>query len=124
MEPKWYNVNADARVWAGHSDAHKQGWMRAPAAVLAVEEYKGSVRFDDWKLDGDGAADFDNSMLYPEFWMRLDELSLEPYDPTVPDPIPTPDPVPTPDPTPVPGEVSDSDLGAAFRLIVDFILGR
>ncbi len=114
---KWFNVNKDIRVWAGHSDAHKQGWIYAPAAIRAIEEYKGSYRFEEWKVDLDGSIDFEADPGYPEFWVRADEVSTLPYNSE-------PDPVPVPGPTPTPGEVSDADLGAAFRLIVNFVLGK
>lgn len=113
---KWFNVNEDARVWAGHSDAHKQGWIYAPAGIRAIEEYKGSYRFEEWKVEGDGRGDFATSPGYPQLWIRAEDVSLDPFPGTDPDPIPDPDPVP--------GEVSDAELGAALRLIVNFILGR
>ena len=125
MDPKWYNVNKDARVWSGHaSGAHKQGWMRAPGAILAIDDYKGSVQFKEWKVDGDGAAEFKAKSGYPQLWMRLVDLSTEPYEPS---PVPTPVPVPVPTPMPAP-QAGDAELGAALRLLANFIrvnlLGR
>ncbi len=120
--PKWYNVNADARVWAGHIEAQKKGWMYAQSAILAVEEYKGAVRFVEWKAD-DKQPLFIENPDYPDYWMRLDELSLLPWSPVPVDPTPVPS-EPAPIPVVQPGEYSNEALGAALRLIVDFIRGR
>ena len=106
MTPKWYNVNADARVWAGHAEVQKQGWMRAGSAVLSVEEYKGSVQFVEYKEPADLK---DRTSDYPEWWMQLKDLSLLPFEDDDKPPVPSGDP-------------SDTALGAAFRLIVNFIL--
>lgn len=115
---KWYNVNVDARVWAGHSESHKMGWMRAGSAILAVEEYKNAVRFVEYKEPSDLK---ERGSGYPEWWMQLKDLSLEPM------PVPTPVPSPVPVPGPVP-QTDDAELGAALRLLVNFIrqylLGR
>ena len=108
---KWYNVNKDARVWAGHSEGHKMGWMRAGSAILAIEEYKGAVRFVTYKEPADL---IERGGGYPEWWMRVDDLSLEP----MPDPDPVPGPDPAPGWTPIAG---DAELGAAFRTIVSFL---
>lgn len=110
---QWYNVNKDARVWAGHSEAHQQGWMYAPAAILAIEEYKGSVCFEEWRVVGEGVADFGADSDYPNLWMQLEDLSLEPYE----------EPVGDPEPDPI-VDVDDEALGAAFRLLVNLILGK
>ncbi len=110
---QWYNVNEDARVWAGHSDEHKQGMAYAPAAVLAIEEYRGSVRFEEWKVVGEGRMDLDADSVYPDLWMRLADLSLEPYEEP-----------PVVDPPPDNEGPDDEALGAALRLVVNFILGR
>ena len=113
MTLKWYNVNEDARVWSGHADTQKQGWMRAGSAVLAVEEYQGSVRFEDYREPSD-LKELTGG--YPEYWMRLEDLSLLPLEEEDDDPLPVP--------VPVPSNVDDAALGAAFRLLVNFILGR
>ena len=118
IEPKWYNVNEDARVWAGHSNSHKQGWIYAPAAILAIEEYKRAVRFVEFKVEGKGRADFAASPDYQELWVRLMDLSLEPYE------GPNGEPDETPDPDTNPDTVSDAELGAAFRTLVNFVLNR
>ena len=112
---KWYNVNADARVWAGHSDAHKQGWLYAPAAILAIEEYKGSYRFEEYKVEGGGYGDLDASSDYPDLWIRQEDVSTLPFEDEddVSDELPVPPPM-----------VGDAALGAAFRLLVNFVLGR
>ena len=111
--PIWFNVNEDARIWSGHAaSAQKQGWLIAPAAILAVDDYKGSYQFKEWKVVGElGGKD---KMIieagYPQLWIRHEDVSLEPYDPN-----PTPDPVPGPVPVPIPG---DEAAGAALRVLV------
>ena len=116
---KWFNVNKDIRVWAGHSDAQKQGWIYAPAAIRAIEEYKGSYRFEARKVDRDGSVNIGEEPGHPEFWVRVDDVSTLPYGPE-----PTLLPIATPIPLPTPSEVSDADLGATFRLIVNFVRGK
>ena len=103
----WYNINADARVWAGHSRVQKQGWMRSGSAILAVEAYQGAVRFEEHRGPSDLKSPTNN---YPEYWMQLEDLSLRQLEPDVPI---------------GPGlQAGDAALGAAFRLLVNFILGR
>lgn len=118
MEAKWFNVNEDARVWSGHSDGHhKQGWIYAPAAIRAIEEYQGSYKFHEWKTDLHGSVEITATPDYPEYWIRMADVSLEPYGEPTPDP--DTDPVPDPDkPVPVEG---DAELGAAVRTIVAFL---
>ena len=112
---KWFNVNEDARIWSGHSDsAHKQGWIYAPAAIRAIDEYQGSYEFVDWKVVGDGRGDFSASISYPQLWIRIADVTAEPYEP----PNDVPDPVPGPGPAPVAG---DAELGAALRTLVSFL---
>ncbi|MCK5603764.1 hypothetical protein KAR91_17890 [Candidatus Pacearchaeota archaeon] len=134
MEPKWYNVNQDIRVYSGHADsAQKQGWILAPAAILAIDEYKGSFQFEEAKVpEGAKPEDFLKFAAkpgYPQLWVRSDEVSLEPYDPSPePDPDPVPDPDPLPVPEPIPSDPGDAELGRAFRIVANFIrkelLGR
>ena len=107
--PKWYNVNADARVWNSHAEVQKQGWMRAGSAILAIEEYKGSVRFVEYKEPSELKP---LSSGYPQYWMQLSTLSLLPFEEE--DDDVNDEPAPT----------GDAALGAAFRLLVNFILGR
>ena len=113
---KWFNVNKDIRVWAGHSAAHKQGWIYAPAAIRAIEEYQGSYRFEECKVVGLGRCDFEADPGYPQFWVRKEDVSTEPYEP-MPVPIPVPDPEPLPVPEPVPSDPGDEELGRALRII-------
>lgn len=115
--PKWYNVNKDIRVWASHSDTHKQGWIYAPAAILALEEYKGSYLFSEAMVVGTGKLDYAISSGYPQTWVRIEDVSTEPYEP---EPSPDPEPEPEPDPGPAPVE-GDAELGAAVRTIVAFV---
>jgi hypothetical protein len=115
MDPKWYNVNEDARVWAGHSDAHKMGWMRAGSAIRAVEEYKSSYRFEEYKPPADlkelGGG-------YNEYWIRKADVTVEPM----------PDDDGNGDTDTLPSQPGDAELGAALRILINFIrtelLGR
>ncbi len=103
MEAKWFNVNASARVWAGHSESHKMGWMNAGSAILAVEEYKGSYRFEDFKEPSDLSH---LGGVYNAYWIRKSDVSLRPFedeDEDVPPPV-------------IVGK-SDAELGAAFRIV-------
>ncbi len=118
MEATWFNVNDDARIWAGHSDAHKQGWLYAPGAILAIEEYKGSYRFEEWKVENTGSGAFAGGSLapnlsYPEMWVRIKDVSLIPFEDEddVSDDMDT-DPGDEPDPA-----GRNARLGAAIRLI-------
>ena len=119
----WFNVNKDIRVWGGHSDQRKQGWIYAPAAIYAIDEYSGSYKFREMKFVDDGYADLDPNDNYPDFWVRIKDVSLEPYVLTVilDDDVPVEDHVSLPTPISSSG---DAALGAAFRLLVNFILGR
>ncbi len=117
MLSQWFNVNKDSRIWAGHSDTHKQGWIYAPAAILAIEEYKGSYRFEEWKIEGEGRGAFSATSGYPSFWIRMEDVSILPFEGPNGDPDPTPDP----DPDEYPDKVSDAKLGAALRTLVNFI---
>ncbi len=113
MEPKLFNVNENARIWAGHSDAHRMGWLYAPAAILAVEEYEGSYRFEEWRVVGAGYADLtERTSGYPQWWIRVADVSLLPYE----DPTDDPEPEPEPDPDPEGEGPSNEELGAAVRV--------
>jgi len=121
MDPIWYNVNEDGQVWSGHSDNHqKMGKMLAGSAIRAIDEYKGSVQFKEYKQPSNLKP---LTSGYNQYWMRLAALSLEPYE-SSPDPIPNP--IPTP--TPLPEQYGDTQLGAALRIFANFIrvnlLGR
>ena len=119
--PKWYNVNHDARIWSGHAaSAQKQGWLRAPAAIKAVDEYKGSFQFVDYGVDtlNGGIDEIEMKEGWPQTWIRIGDTSLEPYDPS-PEPEPGPDPEPEPEPEPGPDvQPGDAELGAAVRVVV------
>ena len=120
---KWFNVNKDIRVWGGHSDARKQGWIFAPAAVYAVEEYQGSVKFlpEDMMFDALGRIEVKADPGYPEYWVRLEDLSLVPFDLDTPDPIGPDDPAPEPDevwPTPEFTRPSDETIGRVVRYLL------
>lgn len=126
MIAKWFNVNENARIWAGHSDAHKQGWLRAPGAILAVEEYKGSYRFDDWKVEGEGSGDFAGGdfatdLSYPETWIRIADVSLVPFDGQDEDDASDDMDSPPPPPPPITALPGDGELGAALRILGYFI---
>ncbi len=124
MEAKWFNVNEDARIWSGHSDAHKQGWLYAPGGILAIEEYKGSYRFVDWKVGpgGSGAfagGDFASDTGYPETWIRILDVSLDEFDDGSGNgddgDVPPPEDEVWPPPEDI--NVADARLGHAVRLI-------
>jgi hypothetical protein len=123
IDPKWFNVNEDAQIWAGHSDAHKQFILEAPAGLMAVEEYKGSYRFEvAVVLDEEGSQvplELPLDAGYPEAWIRAEDVTTDPYEGPVDD-----GPLPEPGPDPVPGKYSDAEIGAAFRLLADVLMGR
>ncbi len=111
MDPKWYNVNVKARIWSGHADsAHKQGWMYPAGAILAIDEYKGSYQFEEWKVKGDGIADFYAHAGYPQLWIRIADVSLEQFEEEEP-------PVPDED-DPLPQNVpSNEEIGRVIRFL-------
>ena len=112
MDPKWYNVNEDARIWSGHADsAQKQGWLYAPAAILAIDEYKGSFQFKEYKAVDNGFGDFQADEDYPDFWIRIEDTSQKPFDPPVPVPDLVPDPIPSVD------GPSDAEIGRVIRFL-------
>ncbi len=110
VTPKWYNVNADTQIWSGHSDNHqKMGKLIAPAAIKAIDEYKGSFQFEEYGVDVNSGGEDRLKPLstsYPQYWIRIEDTSLEPYDPN-----------PDPEPDPEPDLSSDAELGAAFRIV-------
>ncbi len=119
--PIWYNVNADARIWSGHSaNAQKQGWLRAPAAILAVDEYKGSFQFKDWKIV-EGLGGKDEIVIkggYPDLFIRIEDTSLSQYVDPDDSLVPVPDEGPVGPTSPPPTEIGDAELGAAVRVVV------
>ncbi len=115
--PKWLNVNADARIWSGHGDgATRLGWLRAPAAILAIDEYKGSFQFREVLVGTGGSDQIIVKSGYPQNWIRIEDTSTEPYEEPGTDPVVVPDPVPSPEIV-----AGDAELGAAFRTIVSFL---
>ncbi len=113
--PIWYNVNTDARIWSGHADsAHKKEWLRAPAGIRAISEYQGSYQFKEVMVDESlgGKDERKDDPGYPQYWIRIEDVSLEKYNP---DPEDDGDDVP---PSVVTG---DAELGAAVRKIVTLI---
>ncbi|MCK5602261.1 hypothetical protein KAR91_10340 [Candidatus Pacearchaeota archaeon] len=117
--PKWYNVNQDIRTWSGHAEsAQHQGWIFAPAGILVLEEYKGSYRFEECKPSPDapgGKCESAPSPGYPQTWVRIEDVSTDPYEPP-------PEPPDDDDPDPIPDIISNEEAGEALRTIVDFIL--
>ncbi len=124
---EWWNVNKRVRVYSGHAaSAQKQGWINAPAGLLQVDEYKGSIQFwpEQLRFDGGGSWEPEDRLDtggYPDFFVRLEDLSKEPYvDPlaTIPpedNPMPEPDDVPPP---PVFGDVpTDAEIGRVVRYL-------
>ncbi len=112
MDPKWFNVNVKARIWSGHSDnSHKQGWMYPAGAILAIDEYKGSYQFEEWKVKGDGIADFYAHEGYEQLWIRIEDVSVQPYA----------DPVPNPNPDPVPGDYPSNEV---IGRVIRFLFGK
>ncbi len=131
MDPKWFNVNVKARIWSGHADsAQKQGWMYPPGAILAIDEYKGSYQFEEWKVVGDGIDDFYAHKGYDQLWVRIVDTSTETYEDylaSLESPVDEPDTDPLPVPVPVPsdsGEVSDEMLGKVIRFLLWKMFGR
>ena len=125
MIPKWFNVNADAQIWSGHANEHKQFVLRAPAGILAIEEYQGSYRFKMMMVnDSDGnliqtAAPLDPQ--YPETWIRIADVTTEPYeeDDDGNGDVPPPD---NGDPPPIPEpDAADAELGAALKTLGRFV---
>ncbi len=105
---KWFNVNEDARVWSGHADVHKMGWMRAGSAIRAVAEYSGSYRFLEFKPPED-LIPFGNG--YSQYWIRKEDVSLLPFE----DEDDASDDM-DPDPE-IPALPGDGRIGAAIRIL-------
>ncbi len=116
IEPRQLRVVADVRAWA-NVRTQKMGWLRIGDVVEIFELYSGYVQF---RLIEGGADLLPLSNDYNQYWIAPDmEDSFENVD-VVPVPDPTPDPEPDPDFT----NYSDEAVGAAFKLLVNFILGR
>lgn len=110
--PKWYNVNVDAQIWSGHSDNHqKMGKLIAPAAIEAIDEYGGSFQFINVMIGVDEGGRDERDPLssgYPQYWIRKEDTSVEPYDPN---------PDPEPEPEPEPDKPSNEEIGRVFRYL-------
>ena len=119
---KWFNVNKVIQVWSGHSDGHqKMGKLFPPAAIRAIDEYKGSVQFEEYMLDADGRSDLvERGTSYPQWWARLDDLSLEPFTGEEPGPVGPDEPAPSPEPSPV-GEPSDEEVGRVVKYLLSLL---
>ena len=115
---KWVKIYSDLRVWSSAKEVHKMGWLRSGDRVHLTEQYKTWFRFDDVA----GGMDVNPlDTLYTEYWVKGDELEVAAISPT-PDPVPEPDTNPIPEPEPEPDVQSeDAELGAAFRVVFDFI---
>jgi len=116
---KWFNVNEDARIWSGHADsATRLGWLRAPAGIRAIDDYKGSYQFKEVRVADDGRDEIVIKSGYPQNWIRHEDVTTEPFEePTNGEPGLHPD-----DPAWVPVPVTgDAELGAAVRTIVAFV---
>ena len=114
---EWWNVNKVVKVWSGHANsAQRKGDIYPPAGLKEIDEYKGSVEFnpDDLQFNLDGKFVDDPDPSYPGYWVRLSDLSKDPYEPV-------PDLDPTPDPDPFQG-VTNEEAGAAIRKLVNLVL--
>ncbi len=121
----WYNVNKVVQVWSGHADsAQKKGKLYPPAGLEDIDEYKGSVQFDPEALRFDFPGWFDEIVnpAYPQFWVRKEDLSNEPYDADVdPDAPVGPDeepPVVAPPPADKP---SHAEIGRVVEYLLSLL---
>jgi hypothetical protein len=112
MTPKWFNVNEDARVWSSHAKVHKMGWMRAGSAVLAVEEYGGSFRFEEFKEPSDLVPLGDG---YNDYWIPTDSVTLLPFEEEDDEDGDGED---DPGDDPDTGDATDARLGRAIRVVL------
>ena len=114
---EWWNVNKVVKVWSGHADsAQRKGDIYPPAGLEAIDEYQGSVEFipEDLRFALDGRFDDIPNSSYPGYWVRLEDLTKDPFDPN-------PDPDPDPEPDPFEG-ITNEEAGAAVRTLVNLIL--
>ena len=111
---KWYTIPQDARVWSSTHKTHKMGWVRAGAMIHVVEEYGSWFRFVEYRQPVD-LNSFGGG--YIEYWVAGGALGSE----VEPDLLIAPRPVPA---FQTATQAGDAELGAALRLIVNFILRR
>ena len=123
MIPKWFNVNEDAQIWAGHADNHKQFLLQAPAAILAIDEYQGSYQFEKAKKIDPSGEQFEfegpKDEGYPQLWIRKEDVTLEQYEE---DPVDDPVDEPGDDPDDEPDDeliASAALVGAAIQIILE-----
>ena len=114
---KWVKIYSDLRVWSSAKEVHKMGWLRSGDRVHLTEGYRAWFRFDD-VTGGVDVNPLDTN--YTEYWVKGDELEVAAFSPT-PDPVPEPDTNPVPD---LDTQSEDAELGAAFRVVFDFIFGH
>ncbi len=111
---KWLDIYSDLRVWSEAREVHKMGWVREGDRVHLTEQYKTWFRID-LVVGGDDLDPFDAD--YDEYWGKGDELEIAATPPVIDDDDDEPEP--EPDPT----EIEDAELGAALRVVFDFIFG-
>ncbi len=124
IEPRQLRVIVDVRAWA-NVRTQKMGWLRPGDVVEIFELYKGYVQFRPVEGGEDLIllnSDYTQYWIEPNMEDRFENVDVVPV--PDPDPLPEPDPDPILPPIPVPSNPGDAELGAAFRLIVDFILRR
>jgi len=101
-------IYGDVRVWADRHKVHKMGWLREGDVIDILNEYHGWYRF----IPHSGCADLvEPDAVYAEYFVKAADMVAAPEEQE-----PGEDPLPT--------EISDAQLGAAFRILVNFIFGR
>ena len=118
MENRMTTIHADVRVYGDRSRTHKLGWLRKGDVVNIENFYKNWRRF----VPTFGCADLleltDSYSVY--FFNVLDFEGADVIDPEEPAPDPD-EQVPGPFiPEPVPSWPSDTELGAAVRVIASY----
>ena len=101
---EWWNVNKIVQVWEGHAETHKQGKLHPPAGVSIIDLYNGSgqIDMDDVRFAAGGHwEDLKTDPNYSQYWVDMDDLSKEEYDPD-----------PEPDP-----ELSNEEIGRVIRYL-------
>ena len=108
---KWIAITINARVWSDTKEVHKMGWVGVESRLHVVEEYSGYYRFTE--VTGSYTLN-PITESYPEYWVNIREAGAIEINVPIP---------PTTPPSPVQGP-SDIQLGAALRLLVNFIMKR